>query len=132
LGLNAATKAITLEYPDPFADDPEEALQEWSIWSLWLLRRGDHVENVERVMQQMRRTGWRVPSEFYSAEGDKYCARYGMRRVTEKTKAEFAAFLAENRPCPREDIEAECLAIADAQPELPPQVPLRRRRRRAA
>jgi hypothetical protein len=34
-GLQAAAKAIVLQYPDPFDGTPKEELQEWRLYVLW-------------------------------------------------------------------------------------------------
>ncbi len=132
LGLNAAAKTIMLQYPDPFADDPEEVLTEWDIFALFLMRLGVFGEAADQHRHWMRRNGWNSPSEWYSEDGDRYRKRVGMRPVGEEAKTEWAAFLAENRNRQREDIDEEMRRIFEAEPPMPPPKPIRKRRRRPA
>ena len=127
IGLNAAAKVITLAYPDPFSDDPEEGLQEWSIWALFLLDSGHPADGVDHHMHWLRRNGWYSPSEYYGAEGDLYRKRLGMHPLSEKMKANWFAYLAKHKDRPREEIEAKCQVIAEGQPELECRPPPKRR-----
>jgi len=130
IGLNAAAKVITIAYPDPFADDPEEGLLEWSIWSLWLLRSGHHAAGVDHHMHWLRRNGWYSPSEYYGDDGDLYRKRVHLRPVPEGVKAEWFAYLAEHKNQPREKIEGELLVIVEGQPDLQLRPSPRRKRKR--
>ena len=130
LGLNAAAKTIMLQYPDPFADDPEDTLNEWRLWALFLMRHGVRNEYATHRCEWLRRNGWGAPSEWYSDDGGRYRKRFGMRTMPEEVKSEWASFLAANRNMSNDALDAEVVRITEAEPPEPPPKPTRKRRRR--
>jgi Protein of unknown function (DUF3102) len=97
LGLQAAAKAFVIQLPDPFAETPEEELQEWHLFALWhmaktRLRNADAYHHCE----WLKRTGWISPSEWMSEVGDRLRKCWGMRPMPAETKASWFAFLAEH------------------------------------
>ena len=132
LGLNAAAKTIMLQYPDPFADDPEDVLTEWNLYGLYLMRSGIPNEHAGHRCEWLRRNGWNSPSEWFSNDGDRYRKKLGFRPMPAEVKTEWSEFLAENRSRSPEHIGAEVIRITEAAPPEPAPEPIRKRRRRAA
>jgi hypothetical protein len=130
LGLNATAKTITLQYPDPFADDPEDVLEEWRLFALHLMKLGFWSGHATQMCEWYRRNGWNSPSEWHGADGDRYRKSWGMRPMPEKTKAQWAAFLAENQGRPKKDIDDKVRHIMATEPPEPLPTPAKRRRRR--
>ena len=131
LGLNAAAKAIVLQYPDPYAGDSEEILSEWNLYAMYLMRSGLRNEHAGHSCEWLRRNGWNSPSEWFSDDGDRYRKMFGMRTMPEEVKTEWAAFYAENRSRSIEHIGKEVIRITEAEPPEPPPEPIRKRRRHA-
>jgi Protein of unknown function (DUF3102) len=132
LGLNAAAKALLIHLPDPFAETPEEELQEWRLFHLFLMEKvGWRNASAYHQCEWLKRNGWTSPNEWMGEEGDRWRKRIGYRRpMPTETKAAWFSFLAERCTWQREDIDAAVIRLTEA--EAPEQERAPRRRRRAA
>jgi Protein of unknown function (DUF3102) len=137
LGLKFAVNALLVHFADPWDAQPDEAMREWLIYMLFRCRNGGRLEVEERGAHWAQRNGFDTPSMWVGEEGDQYRELYKQRRLwragrfSDDYKEQWRQFLIGQSGRTIEDIEAELRAIADAEPETPPQGtrPKRRRRR---
>lgn len=130
LGLNAAAKVITLQYPDPFNEDDDQTLCEWRLYVLFQMRDGRRSTDAGHFCEWLRRNGWCSPSEWYGHDGDRYRTQLGLRPVPEKHRSAWFDFLDENRDRSAADVAQEVERLASEEPPQEPVKPKRRRRRK--
>jgi Protein of unknown function (DUF3102) len=126
LGLQAAAKAIVLQYPDPFDGTPSEELHEWRLYLLWGMQHGYRGEDAEHYCERLKRNGWTCPSEWVGEAGDRLRKAWGMAALSAESKADWFSFLAKNCNMPMEDIKAEAIRLKAAEP--PPEAVSRKGR----
>jgi hypothetical protein len=113
LGLQAAAKAIALQYPDPFDGTPPEELLEWHLFMLWQMRQGRRCENAGHHCEWLKRNCWASPSEWLGQVGDRLRKSWGMRPMPANLNANWFSFLAEscNRQVPAVWLSPPVLAL---------------------
>jgi Protein of unknown function (DUF3102) len=123
LGLKAAAKAFSGPYPfyDPFNDGAEDQRREWLVFVLFLCRRYSRsVQGAWDHSYWLARRDFETPSEWLGAEGEKWRRIWGIG-PQDDVEPQWLAFLEQHRKRAVDEIEAELRAIADAEPEIPPQ-----------
>jgi hypothetical protein len=120
-GLQAAAKAIVLQYPDPFDGTPQEELLEWHLFMLWQMQHGRYSEDAGHHCEWLKRNRWTSPSEWFGEIGDRLRKAWGMHSLAAETKTDWFSFLAKNCNLPRDDIEAEMLRLAATEPPRKPE-----------
>jgi hypothetical protein len=129
-GLQAAAKAVVLQYPDPFDGTPAAELVEWHLFLLWCMQRGYSGEDAEHHCEWLKRNRWTSPSEWLGEIGDRLRKAWNMPPVPAEAKTDWFSFLANNCNLPRDDIEAELARRAAAEPPPEPE-PVRKGRRKS-
>lgn len=102
---------------NPFFHCDDEGKRQWFTFVSWLAngRDGEVIQNyfdhIEWILQQQYKT----PDEWMGPEGDKHRSRYMTRKMPEKAKRSWAAFLKKHDGQSLEDIESqlEKRALAD-------------------
>lgn len=110
LGIKAASQAIRVAYPDPFAEKTEADKREFALYVLMAMGDGMSSESAEAHIMWLARNGWKSPSEWLSETGDRYREFFNMRQPSEKFRNAWCAFQREHPDKTLPDIEEAMLA----------------------
>lgn len=92
LGIKAASEAITVAYPDPFAEKSDEDRREFMIFMLFGIKSGAGPEFVVGYNEWLARQGWKSPSEWIGETGDNWRKLWGMKPTSDDDKAAWTEF----------------------------------------
>lgn len=113
LGIKAASEAIVLAYPDPFAQKTDEDNREWALYMLYGVAAGIRAEDSERACHWLARNGWNTPDEWQSETGDRYRAFWKLRPISQAAKDQWKVFRSANEHRTFDDLKAELQQAAE-------------------